>query len=243
MGADAEVASSLARSRLAGLPCEVLDRVTMCSTDLHVGAGKVLVSGGRAGVFCYLLVDGLIRSYLISSAGRQVTVRYSRPGALLGVATLFASGTAPAGLQAVTDSRVLSLHPMTLRALARRDVRVSHALLVELSDRAITYMNAVGDAVFSSLHDRVLSHLLDIATPGLGRQVPELAARVSQQELADQVGTVREVVVRILRELRLAGLVRTERDRIVLLDAARLQARLEGNHDGRDVPSVWDRSS
>jgi CRP/FNR family cyclic AMP-dependent transcriptional regulator len=36
------------------------------------------------------------------------------------------------------------------------------------------------------------------------------------------VGTVREVVVRVLRELRRDGVVRTERDRIVILDPARL---------------------
>lgn len=219
MRTDAEVVSALARSRVRDLPHDVLDRVIERSVDLRLGAGRVLVATGRSEVFCYLLVSGLIRSYLTSPTGRQVTIRYSRSGALLGVATLFATGTAPASLQAVTDARVLSLQPETLRALARSDVRVSHALLTELSDRAITYMNAVGDAVFSSLHDRVLSHLCDIATAE--HEDSEPSARISQQELADQVGTVREVVVRILRELRSAGMVRTERDRIVVLDAAR----------------------
>jgi biotin operon repressor len=45
---------------------------------------------------------------------------------------------------------------------------------------------------------------------------------ISQQELANAVGTVREVVVRVLRDLRQDGVVRTERDRIVLLEPARL---------------------
>lgn len=219
MRPDSDVVTALERSRVRDLPHEVLDRVVDRSVDFRLRAGRVLVAPGHREAFCYLLVSGLIRSYLTSPTGRQVTIRYARTGALLGVATLFATGTAPASLQAVTDARVLSLRPETLRALARSDVRVSHALLIELSDRAITYMNAVGDAVFSSLHDRVLSHLCDIATPE--REDSELSARISQQELADQVGTVREVVVRILRELRSAGLVRTERDRIVLLDAAR----------------------
>jgi CRP-like cAMP-binding protein len=51
---------------------------------------------------------------------------------------------------------------------------------------------------------------------------PELVAAVTQQELADAVGSVREVVVRVLRDLRQDGIVRTQRDRIVLLDPARL---------------------
>jgi CRP/FNR family transcriptional regulator, cyclic AMP receptor protein len=51
-------------------------------------------------------------------------------------------------------------------------------------------------------------------------------ARLSQQELAGQVGTVREVVARVLRELRDAGVVRTERDEIVVLDPGHLSAEI-----------------
>ncbi|HEX5878773.1 MAG TPA: helix-turn-helix domain-containing protein [Actinomycetota bacterium] len=72
-------------------------------------------------------------------------------------------------------------------------------------------------------------HLLDLASARVGEQTGsdhragrELVVQVSQQELANAVGTVREVVVRVLRELRQDGVVRTERDRIVLLEPGRL---------------------
>ena len=55
------------------------------------------------------------------------------------------------------------------------------------------------------------------------------AVRITQQGLAAAVGTVREVVVRALRQLRDAGAVRTERDRIVLLDLARLTEEVKWN--------------
>jgi CRP/FNR family transcriptional regulator len=45
---------------------------------------------------------------------------------------------------------------------------------------------------------------------------------VSQQELADAVGSVREVVARVLRDLRVAGIVATSSDLALILDAARL---------------------
>jgi CRP/FNR family transcriptional regulator len=53
--------------------------------------------------------------------------------------------------------------------------------------------------------------------------------RQSQQELADAVGTVREVVVRVLRDLRTERIVETGRDRIVIVDPARLARELEWN--------------
>jgi CRP/FNR family transcriptional regulator len=45
---------------------------------------------------------------------------------------------------------------------------------------------------------------------------------ISQQELADAVGSVREVVARTLRELRVEGIVATSTDSVVILDAQRL---------------------
>lgn len=71
-------------------------------------------------------------------------------------------------------------------------------------------------------HRRVAAHLLDLAS---AQQRPQgrLVAQVSQQELADAVGSVREVVARVLRDLRLAGIVATAPDSVVVLDAPRLQ--------------------
>ena len=64
-----------------------------------------------------------------------------------------------------------------------------------------------------SLSERALSFVYEI---------PGSAFATVRQRVANAVGTVREVVVRVLRELRQDGLVRTERDRIVLLEPARL---------------------
>ena len=69
--------------------------------------------------------------------------------------------------------------------------------------------------------------VLDLASDEQRPQGP-LVARVSQQELADAAGSVREVVARALRDLRLAGVVATSPDHIVILDPARLHAESAG---------------
>ena len=51
-----------------------------------------------------------------------------------------------------------------------------------------------------------------------------LSTLVSQQELADAAGSVREVEARSLRDLRVAGIVATTADSVVILDPARLHA-------------------
>ena len=76
---------------------------------------------------------------------------------------------------------------------------------------------------FATVGQKVARHILDLASD---RQVSEgLVATVSQQALADAVGSSREVIVRVLRELRADGLVETGRGRITVLDARGLLAR------------------
>ena len=53
-------------------------------------------------------------------------------------------------------------------------------------------------------------------------------AQISQQELADAVGSVREVVARTLRDFRAAGMVATTADSVVILDPTRLYAESGG---------------
>jgi CRP/FNR family transcriptional regulator, cyclic AMP receptor protein len=76
----------------------------------------------------------------------------------------------------------------------------------------------------------VARHLLDLAAQH--QRGPDLVAHVSQQELADAVGTVREVVVRTLRELRQEGLLETGRAGIRILAPERLLAEAQPQPGG-----------
>ena len=71
------------------------------------------------------------------------------------------------------------------------------------------------------MKQRVAAALLDLAS-AQQRPRDRLVAQVSQQELADAVGSVREVVARALRDFRLAGLVATGPDSVVIIDPIRL---------------------
>ena len=177
-----------------------------------------------------LVLAGVVRVFVTAPDGRTMTVRYCRPGALIGVMSLFATGFAmPATTQALVDAEVLRISATVARGMGTRDLRVARAFLGELSERALSFVYEVPGGAFATVRQRVARHLLDLASARVGEQPAphhrperELTVQVSQQELENAVGTVREVVVRVLRDLRQDGVVRTERDRIVLLEPARL---------------------
>ncbi len=225
--ADRELDDALARSFLAGLPAEVVAGLRAEGERADYPAGTTLYRPG-SGPQAALVVRGLVRVYLASPEGRQVTVRYARPGDVLGVAVLV-GGPASTGVAAVEPSSLFRISSRILTGAARRDPRVGWAVAEELNRRLYETLEQTAVNAFGSVRQRVAAHLLDLAAD---RQHPagRLVAHVSQQELADAVGSVREVVARALRDLRVAGIVATSADSIVILDAARLYA--ESHSDG-----------
>jgi len=218
----ADFAVAVERSALGGLPAQLLDRLTEGAVVREVRAGETIHQGGIPPFF-ELVLAGLLRAFVIGPDGRTMTIRYCRACALMGTGTLFNPGTAAQGsLSAVVDSSVLAMRPAIVRNLAGNDVQVTNALLRESSARVAEYINELQASAMASVRQRVARHLLDLVSdqPHGGRFV----VQVSQQALAEAVGTVRELVVRVLHDMREQGLVSTGRGQITLLDPERLAA-------------------
>jgi CRP/FNR family transcriptional regulator len=223
---DADLRAAVALSHLRELPADVLDDLLVGAVRMKIPASSVFHRQGDGAPHLELVVSGLVRVYVSAPDGRTMTVRYCRPGALLGMISLFTPGFAmPAAVQALVEAELVALSPAVARRAAAQDVRVTRAFLREQSERATSFLYEVPGSAFATVRQRVARHLLDLAAEG----GPELVALVSQQQLADAVGTVREVVVRVLRELRSAEVIRTGRDRIVIVDPARLSAEQDWN--------------
>jgi CRP/FNR family cyclic AMP-dependent transcriptional regulator len=224
--ADQDVDDALARSFLADLPPELAGRLRAEGERADYPAGTTVYRAGSSPQAA-LVVSGLIRVYLMSVEGRQVTVRYARPGDVLGIAVLV-GGPASTGVQAVEPSSLFRISLRTLTEAAQNDPRVGWAIAEELSRRLYDTLEQTAVNAFGSVRQRVAAHLLDLAS---AQQHPRgrLVARVSQQELADAAGSVREVVARVLRDFRVAGIVATAADSVAILDAARLYAESGGS--------------
>jgi CRP/FNR family transcriptional regulator len=219
--ADQDVEEALVRSFLGRLPPEVVAKLRSEGERADYPAGTTIYRAG-ADPRTMLVVRGLIRVYMTSPEGRQVTVRYARANDVLGIAVLV-GGPANVSVQALAESSLFRISSRTLTAAARRDARVAWAMAEELNRRLYETLQQTAVNAFGSVRQRVAVHLLDLASAQLhprGRMV----ARVSQQELADAVGSVREVVARVLRDLRVAGVVATSSDSVLILDAARLHS-------------------
>lgn len=199
---------------MARLPAEVLTRLLDGQTVVRAAAGGILYRPGEAAGL-HLVVEGLIRVSMASEEGRQVTVRYARRGDVLGV-PVTVSGSAPVYAQAVTDSVVVTTRPGLLPQLGQRDPRVGLWMAEELAARVGGLLQELAMNTFWPVRRRLARHLLDLAANA--QQGETLLVQASHQELADHVGTVREVVARTLRSLRTDGYITTDTDGIRVTD-------------------------
>lgn len=224
-------------SNLRSLPQETKDRLISTATMLTIPAGSSLHREGDEAAHLELVMSGLLRVYVTALDGRTLTVRYCRRGSILGAVSLFASPfSMPASVQAVTNAEILSMSAPVIKRATERDVVLARALIDELSDRVMSFIAEIPGSAFATVRQRVARHLLDLASTT--QKGPELRVTISQQELADAVGSVREVVVRALRELREEGFVDTGHDGIVLLDPQQLSTEAYPGPGETKVPGL-----
>lgn len=198
---------------LAALSPTARTRLLADAVVLEVAAGAPIYSAtsprDRAGI----ILTGMARTHLSAGDGRRLSVRFARAGTMIGTVR---DGHNILSVQAVLACTVLELNLATLTALVAEDGQAALALLAEITRRLRDTYATLASNTFGTMRERVARHLLDLATEATHSEL--LVAPVTQQGLADGVGTVREVVARVLRDFRKEGLVATADGRIELLD-------------------------
>jgi CRP/FNR family transcriptional regulator len=204
---------------LRELPATLLKKVEEAATPVHAPAGQQLFVDGSPCANYPLLVEGTIRISKTSPDGHELPLYVLNPGescvitvvALLGETSFPASGTAETKLSLFGIPRSVFLK-MLLEFPAFR-VFVFNAL----SHRMAHLMALIDDVAFRRVDQRLASRLL------LERQ----PSATTHQMLANELGTSREVVSRILETFQQSGMIRLGRKRIEILDRNALH-RVEG---------------
>ncbi len=192
--------------------------------EQHLLADETLVGDGSV---MAVIVTGLLRLYAASPSGRQVTIHYLSAGDLLGVPSAMSPARVAAlglHLRAVMPTHLLHVSPERFRALVAKDPEVAVVVCDKIVDDLLVGQRLLVENVFLHVRQRVARHLLDLAV----REDGALIVRATQQDLADAIGSVREVVSRAVMYFREQGLLRRVPDGLIVCDPAGLhRASLE----------------
>ena len=200
----------------SGMPATLLDKVASQLQHLAAPGGATLFDTGSTCKALPLVLEGSIKVCKRSESGREIRLYQVRPGelcivtvgCLLGGTPYPATGTTETPLRALALPRPLFMELME----AHRPFRewVFHIF----TERITGLMQLVEEVAFHKLDQRLAGWLAARAP----------LATASHQTIADELGSVREIISRLLRQFEDQGLVRLGRERIEILDKARLQA-------------------
>jgi len=201
----------------------VVDALTRGAVLQHVDGGVVFISETDP-QWTGIVVSGMARIFLRTSSGRQVTLRTATAGGSIGIAAVFAASSISA--QAITDCDLLRLDTNRLVTLARAHPDLGMAIAHELSVRLIETYREIVIRAHGSVHQRLARQLLHLSSVR-GPRLP-LAVNMSHSEIADAVGSAREVVTRHLHRFQTDGMLQLERGRITIVDPLRLHEAAVG---------------
>jgi CRP/FNR family transcriptional regulator len=201
---------------LGTLPAALLRRIGESTKIVQLPEGQRAFEDGDPCTSHPWLVEGTLRVSKSGPAGDEILLYHVPAGgvcvltvmALLGKAPHAATGTAE------TDSLVYAIPRDLFLALVLESEAFRISVFSALSHRMAELMALVDDLAFRGVAQRLAARLLQHAQP----------IEATHQALADELGTRREVVSRILGTLQRAGLIRLGRKRIEILDAPALDA-------------------
>ena len=180
--------------------------------------GEVLYSAdgpARVGV----LASGLLRTVVPIPDGRRATLQYIKPGGVYGLPTIF--HPVPLRVEVVRRAVVIEIDPDAIERAARRSADLAWLISRQLAGAVLRVPAIVEEFGFKPVRKRVARHLLALAVHDPHQGL--LVANVTRQDLADGVGSAREVVSRCLRSLSDTGLIRIATASITILDAEGLK--------------------
>lgn len=210
-------------SLFAGL-APAAHRVVGAAPVRRFRAGETLWSAGGEARGLFVVLAGTVR-VVRAPEGRQYAVHTEGPGGTLGEVPFFAGGRYPATAVAVVPTTCLVLDRATLARAVAADPELALRLMARLAARVRTLVARL-DARTAATVEQRLAALLLTRHAAAGGGVFTLGA--TQGEAAEELGTVREVLVRALRALRQDGVIeRVARGRYRVLDAGGLR-RLGG---------------
>jgi CRP-like cAMP-binding protein len=170
----------------------------------------------------FLLERGLARAYCSVPDGRQATVTFFHAHDLVGGTTLI-SHAPRIYVQAVVDSTMATLDVEKVRNLAMTEIEVTIAIATHLTARIRSAFQLIAVRSLGNIRERVAYDLLDRACRSQ-LESGRLEVRATHSDLADSIGSSREVVSRALRDLRVAKIVETAPGMVRVIDPMRLAA-------------------
>lgn len=193
--------------------------IVAAARNMHMPAGTVLMESGEQCPGFMLLTKGCVRVFQYAEDGRELTLYRLEPGdvCVMSLHALIAQSPFEAVASAESDIHALVLSPAQFAAALEQCAAFRNHVLLHMTNRYCDMLSLVQESAFKHLDLRLACLLVNRAEQG-GHTL-----HTTHQELARELGTTREVISRLLKEMERAGCLQLARGRIDIGDIAALR--------------------
>jgi CRP/FNR family transcriptional regulator len=213
----------------SGLTEQELTFLTERTVERKIDGGEIAFSEGDPCAGLFVVRSGNIRIFKSAASGREQVLAIEGPGSSIAELPVFDGGNYPASAQAVSESRLLFISKKDFQDLCMKHPDVALKVLKIVGSRLRRLVGIIEELSFTTVRHRLAALLVRLAkTEGKsanGRV--EFTLNANNQELAAQLGTVRELVSRNLSRLQAEGLIQLDGRTITVPDLAKLAAELQ----------------
>ena len=184
-----------------------------------IPAQTIICEDGQISTDLPLLISGLIRVYKISESGKEITLYHigDNESCVLSASTILGGKEFPAIAQTVTESKIVVLPEKFVRDWIVQSTEWQQFIFGLVSQRLSDVITVVEEVAFQRMDRRIAKYLYK------EQQRNGTILSITHQDIADEVGTAREVVTRVLRDLESRQIVKLFRGKIELLGITQLQ--------------------
>jgi len=153
----------------------------------------------------YFLLEGKAKVYLNDDSGKEIIINMHKPGEFFGELGLLKSIPRTASIMTVVESKIGVMQEADFKRCLASFPDFALALIENLSSRLIDATETIRKLGLMDVYQRIAVTFLSLSEQrGDVRVIPE---KLTQQNIANRVGASREMVARILKDLRAGGYI------------------------------------
>jgi len=182
--------------------------------------GELLFAEGDSCTGLYLVASGKIRIFKLSASGREQILAVEGPGSSFAELPVFDGGNYPASASALEDTEVLFISRKDFQGFCRHHPEVGLKVIAVVGARLRRLVGIIEELSFTTVRQRLIAVILRLAQQSgvTSKAGITFGLKMTQQDLASELGTVRELVSRNLGRLQAEGFLEVHGRQIVVKD-------------------------
>src|SRR5690348_6603136 len=209
----------------ASLTEKELQALAARTTRRRFQRGELLFGEGDPCTGLFLVASGKIRIFKLSPSGREQVLAIEGPGSSFAELPVFDGGNYPAAASASEDAEVLFVSRKDFQNFCREHPEVGLKVIAVVGSRLRRLVGIIEELSFTTVRQRLITLILRLAqaSGSPSKEGVRVELTMSHQDLAAELGTVRELVSRNLSRLHAEGLLDLEGRKIMVKDLAGLK--------------------